>query len=62
MKRKKLVDHLRQKGCVQYREGKKHTLFINPGTSKITTIPRHNEINDFLAEKICKDLDIECPD
>ncbi len=28
---------------------------------KTSTIPRHREINDFLAQKICKDLEIPKP-
>ena len=27
-------------------------------TRKVTTVPRHREINDFLARKICRDLEI----
>jgi predicted RNA binding protein YcfA (HicA-like mRNA interferase family) len=61
MKRKEILNHLKQNGCIQFREGKKHTLFINPKNNKISTIPRHNEINEFLVLKICKDLDIDSP-
>jgi len=25
---------------------------------KASTVPRHNEINEFLAKKICKDLEV----
>ena len=28
---------------------------------KNLTIPRHREINDFLAQKICKDPDVPKP-
>jgi hypothetical protein len=45
-------------GCKSEREGKKHTLFYNPASDKSVTIPRHNEINNFTAKAICKDLDI----
>ncbi len=58
MKRKDLISYLQKNGCVLLREGAKHTVFSNPKTNRVSTIPRHNEINDFLAKKICKDLDI----
>jgi len=58
MKRQHLFHHLRKHGCIKYREGSKHSLYINPANNKVTTIPRHNELNDFLARKICRDLDI----
>jgi len=34
------------------------TVYYNPENSKTSTIPRHNEIKDILAKKICKDLGI----
>ena len=61
MKRKKLIKHLEKHGCKFYREGSNHTLFFNPLNKKVTTIPRHDEIFDFLARKICKDLQIPPP-
>jgi mRNA interferase HicA len=38
------------------REGRRHSIY-KKGDLK-TEIPRHNEIVDELARKICKDLDI----
>jgi mRNA interferase HicA len=32
-----------------------------PSNAKLTTIPRHREINDYLAGKICRDLDVPEP-
>jgi predicted RNA binding protein YcfA (HicA-like mRNA interferase family) len=61
MKRRDLIQHLEKHGCQFLREGGKHTLFANRGTRKTTTIPRHREINDFLAQKICRDLEIPQP-
>ena len=61
MKRNVLIKHLKKNGCKLYREGSNHTLYINPTTDKISTVPRHNEIIDFLAKKICKDLEIDPP-
>jgi mRNA interferase HicA len=61
MKRTDLLRHLQQHGCVLLREGGKHSVFVNRVTRKVTTVPRHREINDFLARKICRDLEIPQP-
>jgi len=58
MKRSDLLRHLEQYGCVFHREGSKHTVYVNRAKRKTSTIPRHREINDFLARKICKDLEV----
>lgn len=58
MKRKDLISHLEKFGCRLLREGGKHTIYINTLRQKASTIPRHNEINDLLAKKICKDLEV----
>ena len=61
MKRRDLVRHLESYGCRLLREGGKHSLFINPVNNKVSAVPRHREINDFLARKICRDLDVPEP-
>lgn len=61
MKRIDLVRHLQDHGCELLREGSKHSIYINRSAGKATTVPRHKEINDFLARKICRDLDIVEP-
>jgi len=61
VKRSDLVKHLSQNGCVLHREGKKHTLYKNPKTGRYAAVPRHNEVNDFTARKICIDLEISTP-
>lgn len=43
------------------REGAKHSVFLNPENDFISTVPRHVEIDSFLARKICKDLGISAP-
>ena len=58
MKRKNLIQHLLKEGCIFIREGAKHSVFFNPLFKRTSTIPRHNEIDNFLAKKICKDLGI----
>ncbi|MEW6557167.1 MAG: type II toxin-antitoxin system HicA family toxin [Elusimicrobiota bacterium] len=59
MKRKELIRHLLENGCVFEKEGKKHTIFYNPESGESATIPRHKEINTFTARGICKDLEVE---
>lgn len=58
MKRRKLESHLNEHGCTFVREGGKHTLWANTLENTQSTVPRHNEIDDWLANKICKDLKI----
>ena len=61
MKRRDLLRHLAQNGCALLREGGNHTVYINRTAKKVSTIPRHNEINRDLARKICKDLQVPRP-
>ena len=56
MKRSQLIKHLKSNGAVLLREGRRHTIY-KKGLLK-TEVPRHNEIVDELARKICRDLDI----
>ena len=56
MKRVDLVRHLERHGCEFLREGGSHTVYVNRAARKASTVPRHREINDFLARKICRDL------
>ena len=58
MKRNELVRHLRSNGCELVREGRRHSWWRNPNLNKRSAVPRHNEIDDLMAEKICKDLGI----
>ncbi len=58
MKRADLIRHLEQHGCRFLREGGKHVVYINPLARRSSSVPRHREINDFLARKICDDLQI----
>jgi len=51
MKRKNLIQHLRENGCVFIREGARHSVFFNPSIKKLSTVPRHTEIDNFLAKK-----------
>jgi len=58
MKRRDLIRHLESKGCRLLREGGSHSVWENPQNGKRTAVPRHNEIVNFTAEKICKQLAI----
>jgi mRNA interferase HicA len=61
VKRRALIRHLTKHGCEQAREGSRHTGWWNPENRQTSTVPRHAEVNDHLAKKICKDLGIPKP-
>jgi predicted RNA binding protein YcfA (HicA-like mRNA interferase family) len=61
VKRRALLRHLEANGCEVLREGGNHTVVVHRGNRKISTVPRHAEVNDFLARKICKDLGVPGP-
>lgn len=58
MKRSEFVKYLNENDCQLYREGSKHTVFINISTNKRVTLPRHNEIHNNFCKDICKQLGI----
>ena len=39
----------------------RHSIWQNPRTGALTAVPRHSEIKDLMAPKICNDLDISRP-
>lgn len=59
MKRKDVIKKITSFGCVLIRHGAKHDMYHNPGTGVTQPVPRHKEINEFLAKKIIKDLSNE---
>jgi len=61
MKRRDLIRHLEQHGCEKLREGGNHTMYVNRAARKTSAVPRHREINEFLARKICRDLEVPRP-
>ena len=61
MKRVDLLGHLERHGCEFLREGGSHTVYVNRSARKASTVPRHREINELLARKICRDLEIPGP-
>ncbi|MFQ5671905.1 MAG: type II toxin-antitoxin system HicA family toxin [Nitrospinales bacterium] len=59
MKRSELIKYLGSNGCELIREGARHSWWGNPNLKKKSAAPRHSEIKDILARKICKDLGIK---
>jgi len=39
-----------------------HSVYVNPVARQASSVPRHREIRDFLARKICRDLQVQSPD
>jgi predicted RNA binding protein YcfA (HicA-like mRNA interferase family) len=61
LKRRALLQHLKANGCEFLREGTRHTVYVNRAAGKSSTVPRHSEIANNMARKICKDLGIPAP-
>jgi mRNA interferase HicA len=61
VKRRDLIRHLIQHGCAMLREGGRHSWWHNPVLNRRSAVPRHTEVNELLARKICKDLGIPEP-
>jgi mRNA interferase HicA len=58
VKRESLLRHLRLHGCYLKREGRAHSLWLNPKTGQVEAVPRHTEVSDLLARKICRGLTV----
>ncbi len=58
MKRRDLISHLESHGCEFLREGANHSVYVNQRARKTSTVPRHREVDEFLARKICRDLEV----
>ncbi len=61
MKRVDLIRHLERHGCEFLREGGNHTIYVNRVVRKVSAVPRHREVIEFIARKICKDLEVPRP-
>jgi predicted RNA binding protein YcfA (HicA-like mRNA interferase family) len=61
VKRRDLISHLKSHGCELLREGANHSVYVNRRARKTSTVPRHREVDDFLARRICRDLEIPEP-
>jgi predicted RNA binding protein YcfA (HicA-like mRNA interferase family) len=62
MKRADFIRHLEQHGCALLREGGKHSVYVNRSRGKSSTVPRHREVNDFLARKTAEISRFRCHD
>lgn len=58
MKRIDLIRHIESNECVLFREGGRHSIYKNLQNGNMTAIPRHREVKENLAKKICDDLGI----
>ena len=56
-----LIRHIESNECALFREGGRHSIYKNLSNGNMTAIPRHREVNDFLARKICDDLQVLRP-
>jgi predicted RNA binding protein YcfA (HicA-like mRNA interferase family) len=61
MKRVDLIRHLESNGCYLLRDRGRHSVYANPANNRTSAVPRHREINDYLAKRICRDLEIPEP-
>ncbi|MEJ5297085.1 MAG: type II toxin-antitoxin system HicA family toxin [Armatimonadota bacterium] len=62
MKLHQLLKHLRRHGCYLKREGRSHSLWCNPLNGVVEAIPRHNEVANKLAQRICRRPGIPDPE
>lgn len=61
MKRTKFIKYLNQNNCGFIKHGGRHDKYMNHINGKRSVIPMHTEIDDYLCELICKQLDIPKP-
>ncbi|WP_081756302.1 type II toxin-antitoxin system HicA family toxin [Candidatus Contendibacter odensensis] len=58
MKRNELIRMLLTAGCVLHRHGGRHDIYLNPATGQKQSVPRHADIDEYLANHIKKYLGI----
>lgn len=58
MKRRDLVRRLERAGCVLVRHGGAHDWYTNPETRQSQPVPRHAEVNEWLARSILRKLGV----
>ena len=61
MKRRDLVRHRESHEGELLREGRNHSVYVNSPKRKVSTVARNRELNEFLARKICRDLEVPEP-
>ncbi|MGE5084332.1 MAG: type II toxin-antitoxin system HicA family toxin [Acidobacteriota bacterium] len=53
--------HLEANGCTLLREGARHSVYYNPVAQRTSTVPRHREVKNPTAIRICKQLSVPDP-
>ncbi|MPZ75649.1 MAG: addiction module toxin, HicA family [Deltaproteobacteria bacterium] len=48
-------------GAQLLREGGNHSVYVNRKSGKVSAVSTSSRINEFLAQKICRDLEIPKP-
>ena len=61
MQLRDLVSHLESTAAACSVEGGRHSVYVNPATNATSAVPRHTEIYEYLAHKICRDLQVPRP-
>ncbi|MBI2190878.1 MAG: type II toxin-antitoxin system HicA family toxin [Planctomycetes bacterium] len=61
MKRRDLPRHLQRYGCQMVRKRSDHSIWENPAGTRRSSTPRHREIPEFTAKRICQQLHIPVP-
>jgi predicted RNA binding protein YcfA (HicA-like mRNA interferase family) len=56
VKHRDLVKKIEELGCVFIRHGGNHDWYHNPATKVSQPVPRHREVNEYLAKSILKKL------
>jgi predicted RNA binding protein YcfA (HicA-like mRNA interferase family) len=61
MQRRELIRHLESHGCTLLRERAKHSFYYNRSAQRTSTVPRHREVKNPTAIRICKQLGVPDP-
>jgi len=61
VKRIDLIRHLQAHGCTLLREGAHHSVYHNAAAQRTSTVPRHREVKNPTAIRICKQLAVPDP-
>ena len=56
MKRVDLIKQIIASGAIFVRHGSNHDIYMQPKNGNTEPVPRHNEIKEFMAKKIIKNL------
>jgi predicted RNA binding protein YcfA (HicA-like mRNA interferase family) len=56
MERTELIRQIGARGAVLIRHGSNHDIYVQPKNGNTEPVPRHNEIKEFMARKIIKNL------